>query len=88
MMGSPHENGRTVPLVQDSKGRRVKDRLHNIDTAMAWIKEELVSAERGEGVGGGGGGGGGMGDDIVFRGLSVSRGVMPGPCGWVSTLSR
>ena len=46
MMGSPHENGRTVPLVQDSKGRRVKDRLQNIDTAMAWIKEELVSAER------------------------------------------
>ena len=52
-MGSPHENGRTVPLVQDSKGRRVKDRLQNIDTAMAWIKEELVSAERGEGRGGG-----------------------------------
>lgn len=24
-----------------------------------------------------------MSDDIVFRGLSVSRGVVPGPCGWV-----
>lgn len=43
MMGSTQENGRTVPFELDGKRKGVKDRLRNIDTAMAWIKGELVS---------------------------------------------
>lgn len=43
MMGSTQENGRTGPFELDGKRKGVKDRLRNIDTAMAWIKGELVS---------------------------------------------
>jgi len=43
MMGSTQENGRTVPFELDGKRKGVKDRLRNIDTAMAWIRGELVS---------------------------------------------
>ena len=44
MMGSTQENGLTGPFELDGKRKGVKDRLRNIDTAMAWIKGELVSS--------------------------------------------
>ncbi len=41
-MGSPH---RSPPSLLDGDGKGMKDRLENINFAMAWIKEELVSVE-------------------------------------------
>ena len=43
-MGSSQENGAPPSsCLLDSSKRKLSERLQNINTAMAWIKDELVS---------------------------------------------